>query len=286
MAAPRATWKGQLKLARVSCPVRLFKAVSEAERVSLHLLDRDGLQRIQMRPHRADGTELPRSALVRGFEVEPGRHVPVTEEELENLEVDSARAIVIDRFVDAETVDPLYLDQPYYLAPAGPLGDIAFRVIHAAMGRAGKVALGRLTMAQRERPVLIQRRGRGLLLTTLRSAEEVRDAAAAFADIADAPLDETLLALAGRLIEERSGPFEPALFEDRYQAALAALIRAKLAGTAPPATASTPDDAPLDLRQALQASLEPARKPPAKSRRRKAAGDEAAPRRQRLAGSR
>ncbi len=279
MATPRASWIGHLRLASVSCQVRLYRATSEAQRLSLNLLHAETGQRIQMRPHDPGRGEVSRDELVKGYEHAPGRYVLISDAELAQLVPEQAKAIQIERFVAEASVDQIYLDEPYYLAPAGQLDDEPFRVIQTAMRRTEKAAIGRVVLSQRERLALLQPRGPGLLLTTLRSLDEVRDPAPFFAEIGQGRLDPALLELAEELIAAESGAFEPSHFEDHYQTALLALIQRKLAGEPAPVVEPPPPPEFVDLMAALQRSLEHGRKPPARSRTRHGAPTpQAAPR--------
>jgi DNA end-binding protein Ku len=289
--APQPSWKGFLKLSLVSCPVRLYPATTRANRVSFHNLDRTTHNRVQMRPHDAEtGEEVERDQLVRGYEAENGRFILVEPEELDALQVESSHTIELETFVDRTEIDPLYYETPYILAPDGPVADETFRVIQAAMKREGKAGMGRVVVASRERLVAVETHGRGLLLTTLRAADEVRDAAPYFAEIEETPLDVEMVELATRIVARKSTHFEPSRFDDRYQTALAKLVEAKLQGEAPVTPRAAEEPAPVvDLMAALKRSLQsgadesgkaakrrpsPSRKPeaakraPAKARRR------------------
>jgi DNA end-binding protein Ku len=292
--ALRAYWKGHLKLSLVSCPVLLYTALSSSSRVSFNMLHGKTHNRIQMRPHDPELGEVERSELVKGYEYEKGKYVVVTAEELERVKIESSQSIVIDRFVDADDVDPIYLDSPYYLAPDGAVAEETFVVLHEAMRSEKKVALSRLVVSTREHPISIAVRDRGFQVTTLRTADEVQDARRYFAEIGDAKPEKEMLDLARQLIRQKAGKFEPASFRDRYQDALMELVQAKIKGQEP-VLAEAPERGAqvIDLMEALKRSLGggeegEARKPPARSRtavgktapaaKAKAAAPESAPR--------
>ncbi|MDB5408614.1 MAG: ATP-dependent ligase [Rhodospirillales bacterium] len=272
--ASRNTWKGFLKLSLVSCPVQLQPATTRGNRIAFHNLNKATHNRIEMRPHDAEsGDEVDRDRLVRGYEVEEGRFVLIEEQDLEAIETEASRTIDLTSFVDRGEIDPIYLDTPYYLAPDGPVADETFRVVHAALEQRKKAGIGRVVLGNRERIVVVETRGEGMLLTTLRSAEEVRADRDYFAEIPATQPDDDMVALATDIIEAREGKFDPKRFEDRRQAGLRKLIDAKIAGQEPVAPESTekrPSATVVDLMAALKRSLqekparEPAEKPPAK----------------------
>jgi DNA end-binding protein Ku len=268
--APRPYWKGHLRLSLVSCAVRLYNATTHSDRISFHLLNPKTHNRIQMKPHDAEtGKELERGELVRGYEFEKGRYVVVDEKELDALEVESAKTIDLQRFVEETEVDPLYLDSPYYLAPDGKIADETFRVIQAAMREEKKAGIGRIVLSRREHPVLLRPRGRGIVLTTLRPAEELRSETAYFEDIQEGKLDPEMVQLARRIIQQKTGPFDEAeLTGDRYQQALHDLVARKMKGEKPIEAAEPASGNVINLMDALRRSLDTdERKPPAPSRR-------------------
>lgn len=278
MAAPRSSWKGYLRVSLVSCPVRLYPASSSADRISFHNLAPDSMARIQMVPtDPTSGKPVPRDQLLKGYEFEKGRYVVVSEEELDKVQVESNRIIDVGQFVDDDEVDALYLDSPYWLAPDGKIANETFRVIVEAMRRERKSGIGRLVLSSRERAVLLSARGKGIMIRTLRAPEEVRREDAYFEDIEEGPLDESAITLARQIVAQKSAAFDPKLFEDRYQAALSELVKAKIKGENI-VTPEVAEPAPVvDLMAALKKSLE-TMKPPASSkptRAREAAGEAA-----------
>lgn len=289
MAAPRSSWKGYLKVSLVSCPVRLYPASSSAEKISFHNLAPDTKSRISMVPtDPTTGKAVPREELLKGYEFEKGRYVIVSDEELDKIQVESNRVIDVNQFVDDDKIDPLYLDSPYWLAPDGKMANETFRVIVEAMKRESKAGIGRLVLSSRERAVLLSPRGKGIMIRTLRAAEEVRREEPYFEDIEEGPLDESAVALARQIVKQKSGAFDPKLFADRYQAALGELIKAKLKGEQIVTTEVTEPAPVIDLMAALKKSLE-TMKPPATSKptreREPAAEEKKAPARGKQKGS-
>jgi DNA end-binding protein Ku len=268
--APRASWKGYLKLSLVSCPVRLYTATTSSGRVAFNMLHKDTHNRVQMKPHDPDRGEVERADLVKGYEYEKGRYVVLTDEDFDTVRIESTDTIGIERFVDANEIDPLYLDSPYYMAPDGAVAEETFRVIREAMHKEKKAALSRVVLSGRERLVLMTVRDKGFVVTTLRNAREVRDWRLYFEDIRDGgAIDDDMLALATQLIEQRSGAFDPAEFTDRYEDALLELIKAKAAGETPVEAKEPERGKVINLMDALKRSLEESgRKPPAPSKAR------------------
>ena len=266
---PRSTWKGHLKLSLVSCPVRLYNAVSRSERVSFHLLHKDTHNRIQMKPHDPELGAVERSDLVKGYEYEKDQYVIFTDEDFEKVQIESSKAIVIEKFVDAADVDEIYYESPYYLAPDGAVAEETFRVVQWAMREKKKVALSRVVLSSRERLIALAVRDKGLLVMTLRNADEVRAADEFFTDIQDEEPDKEMLDLASALIEQKSGAFDPSEFKDRYHDAVVEMVKAKVKGQEPVLAKAPERGKVINLMDALRQSLDADRKPPAKSRPRK-----------------
>jgi DNA end-binding protein Ku len=258
--ASRSTWKGFLKLSLVSCPVQLQPATTRGNRIAFHNLNKATHNRIEMRPHDAEsGEEVDRDRLVRGYEVDQGRFVLIEEQDLEAIETEASRTIDLTSFVDRDEIDPIYLDSPYYLAPDGPAADETFRVVHAALEQRKKVGIGRVVIGNRERIVVVETRGDGMLLTTLRTADEVRADREYFAEIPATKPDPDMVELATDIVTRREGKFDPARFEDRRQAGLKKLVEAKIAGEAPVTPESAeqrPSATVVDLMAALKRSLQ------------------------------
>jgi DNA end-binding protein Ku len=273
IAMPRASWKGFLRLSLVSCPVYLSPATTRTKSIRLNQvwvprarahepIDDDdeeeeqpvrpgrGLQqpqpepeepvatgpatRIALRPHDPySGQEIERDEVRKGYEYDRGQFVTFTTDELKALDIESSKTIDLGAFVLRADVDPFYFSTPYFVYPDGPVAIEPYRVISAAMSAAGMAGLGRLTLSRRERMVLVEPRGSGLSLVTLRSTEEVR--AADFRQYDD-ELDEEAVAIAAMIIKRKTGTFDPSTFRDRYQDVLRELIEgkdARLAGQGP-----------------------------------------------------
>lgn len=285
MAMPRAAWKGHLKLALVSCPARLYKATAEAEKISAHFLHRDTRNRIQMVPHDPVLGKVARADLVTAYEHRDD-HVVLSDQDIAEIKTPSDKTLLVETFVDARDIDPLYLDQPYYLVPDSPVAVEAFDVLRVAMATRRKAALGRIVINKRERSASLRVQGRGLIMTTLRNAEEVRDPSLFFDGLPSGDPSTEVLNLAEQLIAMRSGRFDPHLFKDRYQAALKDLIEQKVAygevmgQTAEPIAAKAANDDEVqpaaNLAEAFKKSVDGQRKPPARSRSKTATGKQRA----------
>ena len=229
--AARPSWQGHLKLSLVTCPVSLYNAVSPRGEVHFNLLNPKTGNRIRMVTVDA-GTDEPleRKELVKGFEISKGEYIQVTQEEIDSVRLESTKTIDIESFVPAEDINRLYWDNPYYLVPDGKMAAEPFTVIREAMERSGQVALGRLVMSQRERLVALEPRDKGIVVTTLRSHEEVRDMKQFFHDIPTIKADRDMIAIAEKIIAQKEEDFDPTKFDDRYEDALKALIEDKKKG--------------------------------------------------------
>ncbi|MBU8537168.1 non-homologous end joining protein Ku [Falsiroseomonas tokyonensis] len=255
--AARPSWGGHLRLSLVSCPVSLFPATTSAHDVRFHLINPETGNRIRTKVFDADGEEVERKDLVRGYEIEKDEYILLTDEEIKSVRLESTRTIDIERFVDAAAIDRIFWNEPYYLVPDGKAGVDAFMVIRTAMEQAGKVALARVVMGTRERIVAIEPRGDGMLVTTLRTRDEVREAEEYFEDIPNRKADAGMIEIAERIIAQKAGPFDPSEFTDRYEEALRALIESKRDGDGGGTKAPPPrEDNVIDLMEALRRSLE------------------------------
>jgi DNA end-binding protein Ku len=251
----RPAWQGTLRLSLVSCAVGLYKATTKAGDVAFHLINPDTGNRIKMVPTDPDRGPIERSHLVKGFEVEKDKYVLLNEEELESVKLETTRTLNIERFVDADTIDHLYWDTPYILAPTDAAAAEAYGVIQQAMVAAKKIALGRLTMHTRERLMAIEPRDNGLLATTLRMRDEVVNSDEALAAIPRGKADKQMIAIAQQIIEQQEGPFDPEEFTDRYEDALHALIEEKRKGHTIKSVPRAPEGNVIDLMDALKRSL-------------------------------
>ena len=255
---PRPIWTGYLRLSLVSCPIRLYAATSRSDRISLHLLNPKTRSRVNMRPHDAEtGQELERSELVRGYEFSKGQYVILAENELEAFDIGLSKTVDLTRFVDLSEVDVVYLDTPYYVAPDGKIGDETFRVLREAMDRSGKAGIGRVVLTNRDHPLMLRPHGKGMVMITLHPSDEVRVVTAYFADISESKPDEEMVDLALRIIEQRSGHFDPKeLAGDRYQKVLRRLVEQKLKGEKPVLPRAAEPAKVINLMDALRRSLE------------------------------
>ncbi|WP_244408643.1 Ku protein [Roseomonas fluvialis] len=255
--ATRPSWEGHLRLSLVSCPVALYNASSREGDVSFRLINPTTGNRVrQLTVDAETGTPVERKELVRGFETSKDRYVLLTDEEIRSVRLESTRTIDIERFVKLEDIDRIWWEDPYYLAPAQKAGVEAFVVIREALRESGRVALGRLVLHTRERLVALEPRGRGILVTTLRSHDEIRPEEEAFAAIPDRKADARMVEIAEQIIAQQHGAFDPSAFVDRYEDALRDLIARKDDGGDGGVTAPPPEpDNVIDLMEALKRSL-------------------------------
>ncbi len=229
--APRAYWKGYLKLSLVSCPIALFPATSEREKISFHQLNKNTGHRIKYRKVDAEsGDEVDSADIIKGYEVGKGDYIELDPEELEAVAIESKRTIDIDEFVPREEIDELYLNNPYYIAPDGEVGQQAFAVIREAIRKEGMVAIGKVVFTSREHIIALEARGKGLLGITLRYPYEVRSEADYFDDVADEKIPKDMLELASHIVKTKTGHFDPDKFEDQYEDALKDLLKKKQEG--------------------------------------------------------
>jgi DNA end-binding protein Ku len=229
--APRAYWKGYLKLSLVSCPVALFPASSEREKIRFHQINKATGNRIKYRKVDAETDEdVDTSDIVKGYEVGKGEYIELEPEELEAVAVESTRTLEIDEFVPRKEIDELYLNNPYYIVPDGDVGQQAFAVIREAIRKEGMVALGRVVFTSREHVIALEPRGKGLLGITLRYPYEIRKEDQYFDDIENEKIPKDMMELASHIVETKSGHFNPQKFEDHYEEALKELLKKKQAG--------------------------------------------------------
>jgi DNA end-binding protein Ku len=263
--APRASWKGYLKLSLVSCPVRLYPATSSSERIAFNQLHKKTHNRINMKPVDPELGLVERSDLVKGYEYEDKKYIIIEDSDLEAVRIESNHTMNIEAFVDEGSVDVIYQDTPYYLAPDGAMAEETFIVLREAMRRTGKLAIARLVLSSRERIITIGPRENGMFVSTLRNPSEVRATAEYFGGIAEGKPDAEMLELAEALIQQKKTTFDPKKYEDRYEVALMNMIKEKLKGHKPIIAAAPERGNVINLMDALKASLGQA-KPPAKSK--------------------
>ena len=255
--APRANWEGFLRLSLVTCPVALYPATADTEKVSFNQINRKTGHRIKYAKVDVDtGEEVAAEAIVKGFKVDTDTYIEITKDELEDIALDSTHAIEIDEFVPKAEIDNRYLIRPYYLVPDGKVGHDAFAVIRETIRAMDKVAIGRLVLTNREHIIALEPLGKGLMGTLLRYPYEVRNEKDYFEDIQDVKVTNDMLDLAKHIVEQKSGSFEPENFEDHYEAALIDLINQKRSGVRVPAKpASNPGSNVINLMDALKRSL-------------------------------
>jgi DNA end-binding protein Ku len=229
---PRAYWKGYLRLSLVSIGVELYAATASAEATALHQIHKPSGKRVHYEKVVPGIGPIETSDIVKGFEIDDDSYVVLEPEELEEIKLESSRAIELAQFVDRAEIDPRYFEKPYYVVPEGDVSTEGFIVIREALTSTGKVGLGKLTMRGRENLVAAMPFGKGLVLETLRYPNELRAADPVFADIPDLKVDNEMIELATELIRRKSRPFDPTQFRDAYAEALKQLVERKRAGRA------------------------------------------------------
>lgn len=268
---PRAYWKGYLRLSLVTCPIELFPATSQAEKTHFHQINTETGHRLrQLMVDEETGDPVDTAHKGRGYEIGKGKYVPIDDDELAAVEIESTRTIDIEGFVPRSEIDKRYLDRPYYIAPSGKTAVEAFAVIRDAMKDQKRVALARIVMAHREHIMMIEPLGKGLLGTTLRFDYEVRDEKDYFADIPSPRVDREMVSLAAHILDSKATKFDPTKFKDEYETALRKLVQRKAKGHTiePPKETEKPDNV-IDLMEALRRSVGAAKRPRAPRTRRK-----------------
>jgi DNA end-binding protein Ku len=278
--APRANWKGFLRLSLVTCPVALYPATSDTEKVSFNQINRKTGHRIKYAKVDADtGEEVANEDIMKGYKIDTDTYIEVSKDELDDIALESTRTIEIDEFVPKSDIDGRYLIRPYYLVPDGKVGHDAFAVIRETIRSMNKVAIGRVVLTNREHIIALEPLDKGLMGTLLRYPYEVRSEKEYFEDIQDVKITKDMLDLARHIVEQKSGSFEPGQFEDRYEQALIDLINNKRNGLST-TTKAAPKTAGnvINLMDALKRSLSsdkqaaPATKAKGKKPRKAAAG--------------
>lgn len=262
---PRATWKGHLKLSLISFPVRFYNAINSGRRIALNQLHSTCKQRIRTQTVCPEHGSVDRADLVKGYEFEKGKFVIIDDSDLEKIRLESDKTIELVQFIAAGELDTMLLDSPYYVAPDGALAAEAFAVIREAMRRMGRIAIGRVVIGGKEHIVAVAVEDKGFVMTTLRYAEEVRGSAVYFEDIKDGDVSPEQLQLAEQLVQQKTRPFDPSEFTDRYYESLMAIIKAKIEGSEPVLVQEAEVGKVINLMDALKQSVEMAKKPPAKS---------------------
>lgn len=228
MAEIRTFWKGELRLALVSIPVRMVTATKTSAQLRFHQVHRDSKKRIKYAKMAPGVGEVGMDEIVHGYEVEPGNYVLLEDEELDSLKLKSRHTIELTDFVDVCEIDPLYFDKPYYLLPDGESAEEGYRVIRDALVQRRKAGIGQLTLRGRENLVALKPSGAGMLLETLRYENEIKEADEVFSDIGKSKLRGDLVDMARELIEKRTTSFDPGKFRNHYAEALRQLVNSKL----------------------------------------------------------
>jgi DNA end-binding protein Ku len=253
--APRANWKGYLKLSLVSCSIALYPATSTKDRIRFNIINRQTGNRVRYRQIDAEtGEDVPEEARVKGYKTADGTYVLLEPEELDEVALESTHTVDIESFVPRKEIDEIYIDEPYYLTPDDKVGVEAFAVIREAMRATGLVGLARVVLHGHERLLMLEPLGKGIKATALRYRDEVRDQKGYFADIEDPKVPKDMLELAEHILKTKQSGFDPSKFSDRYEDALKALVQAKLAGRAPPKAPSAPSNV-INLMDALRRSV-------------------------------
>jgi len=264
--AARANWKGYLKLSLVSCAVALYPATSTSSRVRFNTLNRATGNRVkQQYIDPATGETVDAEDRVKGYEVGKNAYVFIEDEELDAIKIESTHTIDIESFVPVEQVDKRYLEAPYYIAPDDKVAQEAFAVIRDAMKEKGKAGIARVVISRRERMVLLEPLGKGIMATMLRYLYEVRSEQPYFEDIPELNIPKEMRDLAGHIIETKSADFEPAKFEDRYENAMIELVKSKETGRPVAAPEAPRPSNVVNLMDALRKSI--AAEPPAASKK-------------------
>lgn len=275
MAEQRPIWRGQLRLALVSCPVALYASHHERANLHFHFINPDTGHRVKMITLDA-GNEHPvkRGDLARGYEYKKDHFLILSDEDFDSVTVESTSTLKIEKFVRVADVDPVYFDTSYYVAPDGEGDQDVYVVLRDAIERTGRMALSRLVIGRRERAVGLSPMGRGLVLHTLYDSKDLNDTSHLFADVPSAKPDKEMVDLAALLIDRQTAPYDPADVEDRYEKRLRELIEAKIAGQSLDVEEEEPEDRSnvVDLMAALKKSLaggkgEPEAKPAAKAKK-------------------
>jgi len=254
--APRAYWKGYLKLSLVSCPIALFPASSESEKISFHQINRATGNRIRYRKVDAEtGAEVEQADIVKGYEIDKGQYIELDPEELRAVAIESKRTIEIDKFVPRDEIDELYIREPYFVVPDGEVGQQAFAVIREAIRKEGMVALGKVVFTSREHVIALEARGNGMIGMTLRYPYEVRNPAEYFDSIEDEKVPKDMLDLATHIVKTKEGKFEPDKFEDQYEDALKEVLRKKQQGERLARPSQPKQSNVINLMEALRQSV-------------------------------
>jgi Ku protein len=255
--APRAYWKGTLKLSLVTCPVALYPASTAVEKTRFHMINRETGNRLrQQMVDEETGDVVESDQKARGYEISKGKYVEIEKDELDAVQIESNHTIDIDSFVPRDEIDQRYLDRPYYIVPDGKAGVDAFAVIRDAMKDQDRVALARIVLTNREHVMAIEPYGKGLLGVTLRYPYELRDADDYFDGIKSPKITKDMIELASHILDSKAAHFDPSKFKDEYEDALKKLVKRKASGK--PIKTAEPEEKPsnvVSLMDALKQSV-------------------------------
>lgn len=254
--APRPNWKGYLKLSLVSCSVALYSATSTSERIRFNILNRKTGNRVRNLVIDSETEEpVEQEDRIKGYQFEKGQYIQVEDDELDDVALESTHTIDIESFVPRKEVDEIYLDESYYIVPNDKVAYEAFAVIRDAMAKEDLVGLARVVLYRRERILMLQPRGKGLMATSLRYNNEVRAQDSYFDEIPSVKVPSDMLDLAVHILKSKKAKFDPDKFEDRYESALSNLIRAKQAGKPAPKLSEPKPSNVVNLMDALRKSV-------------------------------
>jgi len=260
--AARAYWQGQIRLALVSIPVEIYSATRSGATIAFHQIHEPSGKRVQYEKVVPGIGPVDRDEIIKGYEYKKGNYVLLDEDEIEAVKLESKKTLDLSQFVDADSIDPIYFDKPYYVVPADDLAEEAFIVLREALRRSKKIGIGQLAMRGREYVVSLKPCGRGMVLETLRYDDELNKAQSYFRTIGEAKPDEDLLDLATTLIDKKSGEFDASDFHNRYVDALKDLIEQKIKNKGARIETPEEDEKPMrgtnvvDLMAALKKSLD------------------------------
>jgi len=254
--APRANWKGFLRLSLVTCPIALYPATSETEKISFNQINKNTGHRIKYSKVDAEtGEEVEPEDIVKGYKVDTDTYIEVSKDELDNIALESTHTVDIDEFVPRDEIDNRFLIRPYYIVPDGKVGHDAYAVIRETIRTMDMVALGRIVLTNREHIIALEPLDKGIVGTLLRYPYEVREESAYFDDIKDVKVTKEMLDLAKHIVETKTTDFDPKHFEDHYEAALTDLINRKRNGETIKAPAPRKQGNVINLMDALRESL-------------------------------
>lgn len=256
MAAHRAQWKGHLKIGELSCAVGLYTAASTSDRISFHMINEKTGNRLKREFVDSETEEVvERDSQMKGFETGNGDYIMIDPEEVAAVIPDSDKMLEAEAYIPCGKIDDVYFDKPYYLVPVDDADQDAFTSMRDALSKTSATAIARTVLFRRMRTVLIRAHGKGIIATTLNFDYEVRSSKEAFKDVKKIKVEAEMLDLAKHIIGTKKGEFNPAKFDDRYEAALAALVEAKAEGKSLPKPKPIKVSKPNDLLKALQESV-------------------------------